>query len=116
MTDCLQRAATFCQRFGLRVPIMLAPMAGVPSPALSVAVASAGGLGACGVLMLQPAEIHAWAKEVRASSNGPFQLNTWIPDPPPVRNPEHGARVRAFLGQWGPPVPESAGDAAPPDF
>ena len=58
----------------------------------------------------------AWSNEVRSSSNGAFQLNTWIPDPPPVRDFEHEARVRAFLGQWGPAVPEAAGDATPPDF
>ena len=102
--------------FGLRVPILLAPMAGASAPSLSIAVAKAGGLGACGVLMMQPDEVIAWSNEVRSNSNGAFQLNTWIPDPPPVRDFEHEARVRAFLGQWGPAVPEAAGDATPPDF
>ena len=40
-------AETFCTRFGLRRPILLAPMAGACPPALSIAVANAGGLGAC---------------------------------------------------------------------
>ena len=66
----LNRAETFCQRFGLRAPILLAPMAGACPPALSIAVANAGGLGACGALLMQPAEIAAWAAEVRAGSNG----------------------------------------------
>jgi nitronate monooxygenase len=65
---------------------------------------------------MKPDEILGWAKEVRAGSNGAFQLNTWIPDPPPVRDPEHEARVRAFLGRFGPPVPDDAGDGALPDF
>ena len=116
MSDCLERAEAFCGRFGLRVPILLAPMAGASAPSLSIAVAKAGGLGACGVLMMQPDEVIAWSNEVRSSSNGAFQLNTWIPDPPPMRDFEHEARVRAFLGQWGPAVPEAAGDATPPDF
>ena len=116
MSDCLERAEAFCGRFGLRVPILLAPMAGASAPSLSIAVAKAGGLGACGVLMMQPDEVIAWSNEVRSNSNGAFQLNTWIPDPPPVRDFEHEARVRAFLGQWGPAVPEAAGDATPPDF
>ncbi len=112
----LRRSEAFCARFGLTVPILLAPMAGASPPSLSVAVASAGGLGACGALLMQPAAILKWAAEFRAGSNGPFQLNLWIPDPPPRRDPAHEAALRHFLGQWGPEVPQAAGDATPPDF
>jgi nitronate monooxygenase len=112
----LARADEFCRRFGLRVPILLAPMAGVSPPSLSIAVANAGGLGACGALLMQPAEIEAWAKEVRANSNGVFQLNLWIPDPAPKRDASHEALVREFLAKWGPAVKPDAGDATPPDF
>jgi nitronate monooxygenase len=112
----LNRAETFCQRFGLRVPILQAPMAGACPAALAAAVANAGGLGGCGALLMQPGDIHAWAQSFRASSNGAFQMNLWIPDPPPLRDPMHEARVRAFLGEWGPPVPAQAADAATPDF
>jgi len=111
-----QRIEAFCARFGLRVPILLAPMAGASAPGLSIAIASAGGLGACGVLLMQPDEITGWANQVRGASNGAFQLNIWIPDPPPARDAGHEAQVRAFLGAWGPPVPPEAGDATTPDF
>ena len=116
MKPTLERASAFCKRFGSRVPILLAPMAGVPSPALSIAVGNAGGMGACGVLMMKPDEIIGWAKDVRAGSNGAFQLNNWIPDPAPVRDAAHEARVRNFLSGWGPAVPTEAGEAAAPDF
>jgi len=112
----LKSADAFCARFGLRAPILLAPMAGASPPTLSIAVANAGGLGACGVLLMQPGEIVAWAKEVRANSNGAFQLNTWIRDPAPKRDPVHEAKVREFLAGWGPLVRPEAGDARPPDF
>jgi len=112
----LARAEAFCRRFGLRVPVLLAPMAGACPPSLSAAVANAGGLGACGALLMQPAAILSWAKELRAASNGPFQLNLWIPDPPPKRDAAHEAAVGTFLAKWGPEVPPSAGDAKPPDF
>jgi nitronate monooxygenase len=112
----LKLADAFCTRFGLRVPILLAPMAGASAPSLSIAVANAGGLGACGVLLMQPKKIVAWANEVRAHTTGPFQLNTWIRDPAPERDLAHEAKVRAFLAGWGPEVPPEAGDATPPDF
>jgi nitronate monooxygenase len=111
-----ERALSFCTRFGIRVPILLAPMAAASAPALSIAVADAGGMGAAGVLLMTPAEILDWASTVRAATAGPFQLNTWIPDPTPVRDTRHEAAVRAFLANWGPDVPPDAGDLVPPDF
>jgi nitronate monooxygenase len=110
------RTAEFCDRFGLRAPILLAPMAGASAPALSIAVANAGGLGACGALLMTRSEIVAWVNEVRNSSSGKFQINLWIPDPSPVRNPAQEKLVRDFLANWGPVVAQDAGDARPPDF
>jgi nitronate monooxygenase len=63
-----------------------------------------------------PSAIKAWAAEVRAGSNGGFQLNLWIPDPPPKRDMVAEDAVRAFLHAWGPEVAREAGDAKPPDF
>lgn len=110
------RAEAFCARFGLTRPILLAPMAGSCPTALSIAVANAGGLGGCGALLLKPGAIVQWARDVRAESNGAFQINLWIPDPPPLRDPEHERHVRAFLDSWGPPVAAEAGSGTPPDF
>src|SRR4051794_24771159 len=110
------RVDSFCRRFGLELPILLAPMAGASAPTLSIAVMQAGGLGACGALLMQPDEIAAWADEVRAKGNGPYQLNLWVPDPPPRRDAGQEQLLRAFLGDWGPPPAEDAGNANPPDF
>lgn len=98
------------------MPILLAPMAGACPPALAAAVANAGGMGSAGALLMSPDDIAAWMREFRAGSNGAVQLNLWIPDAPPERNPAHEAAVREFLGGWGPPVPPSAGDAPLKDF
>lgn len=116
MSEIGRRVASFCERFSLRVPLVLAPMAGACPPALSIAVANAGGLGGCGALLMHPDEIAAWTAEFRAQSAGGFQLNLWIPDPPPARDAGHEARVREFLGRWGPPVPAEAADVKPHDF
>ena len=94
MHQALRRTEDFCKRIGIRTPILLAPMAGASAPSLSIAVSNAGGLGSCGVLLMQPDEILAWSREVRSNSNGAFQLNVWIPDPAPVRDQEHEAKVR----------------------
>lgn len=116
MSVLSDRCAEFCRRFGLRVPILLAPMAGACPPSLSIAVGHAGGMGGCGALLLSPREMHAWAEAVRAESAAPFQINLWVPEPPPTRSREHEAALRQFLARWGPPVAESAGDQVPADF
>ncbi|HUH64753.1 MAG TPA: nitronate monooxygenase [Terracidiphilus sp.] len=112
----LSRAEGFTARLGIRLPILLAPMAGACPPSLSIAVANAGGMGACGALLLQPCEITAWADEFRRGSSGEFQLNLWIRDPDPVRDAELEQRQREFLAGWGPAVPRDAGDSVLPDF
>ena len=111
-----QRTDDFCRRFGMRVPILEAPMAGICPPERAAAVANAGGMGALGALLLSPREITEWVAAFRALSDGPLQINLWIPDPPPVRNAESEARVARFLERWGPPVPAGAGDAPLQDF
>jgi nitronate monooxygenase len=73
-------------------------------------------MGALGALISAPEAVRAWVREFRSKSSGPLQLNTWIPDPAPARDAAAEARMRAFLADWGPEVPPSAGDAAPPDF
>jgi nitronate monooxygenase len=112
----LARAHAFCDAFALRVPILMAPMAGACPASLAIAVANGGGLGGCGALLMKPEAIRAWAADVRAQTNGAFQINLWIPDPAPKRDADHEARVREFLGQWGPAVSAEAGDVTPIDF
>jgi nitronate monooxygenase len=91
-------------------------MAGASPTSLSLAVANAGSLGACGALLMPPEKIREWADEFRAKSSRSFQINLWIPDPPPTRDAAAETAVREFLGQWGVDVPAGAGDATPPDF
>jgi len=109
------RARAFSDRFGLTMPILLAPMAGACPASLSIAVANAGGMGSMGALLHAADGIRDWVREFRAASRGSFQLNTWLPDPAPRRDVDAEARVRTFLAQWGPEVAASAGDVTRPD-
>ena len=113
----MTRAAdAFRKKIGLDVPILLAPMAGACPASLSAAVANAGGMGALGALLTTPDGIRAWVREFRSKSNGPVQLNLWIPDPAARRDRDAEARIAKFLEAWGPAASASAGDYTPPDF
>lgn len=112
----ISRTQNFCDDYNLRVPILMAPMAGACPPALAAAISNAGGMGACGALLMSETAIARWASDLRAMSNGAFQMNLWIPDDEPVRNLQQETAIRDFLGTWGPEVPEDAGDAPLQDF
>lgn len=112
-----QRVDSFRGRFGVRVPILLAPMAGATPAALSIAVAQAGAMGGCGVLALAPEQILEWCRSVRTAGVEAFQLNNWVQEPATRCESQHEARLREFLGRWGPAVtPEEVAAAALPDF
>jgi nitronate monooxygenase len=105
-----QRVREFCDRFGLRFPILQAPMAGACPPELAIAVAEAGGMGADGVVLDPPERIAQWVDRFRAASAGAFQLNIWIPDPV-TEDPARVDAARSFLGRFG--TPGEPGPAAP---
>jgi len=110
------RAEAFAARLGIRLPILLAPMAGACPTSLSIAVASAGGLGACGALLMKPEEITAWCAEFRQQSKGDFQINLWIPEKEIRRDAQQERKQRDFLVAWGPTVDPAAGESVLPDF
>src|SRR5580704_17854226 len=108
--QAIARAQKFAASHGIEIPILQGPMASASPVSLATAVANAGGMGGMGALITKPDGILAWAEAFRAASNGSFQLNLWIPDPPPVRDAAGEAAMRHFLGDWGPRVPPEAGD------
>src|SRR3979490_1763899 len=110
------RAMAFCQQYGLRIPILQAPMAGSCPVSLAVAVTDAGGMGAMGSLMSSPDAIANWASEFRSRSPGPFQLNLWIPDLAPTRDFTAEQRVREFCSIWWSTVPAEVSGIRLPDF
>lgn len=114
--QALARASAFCKTFNMRAPVLMAPMASACPVSLAVAIANAGGLGGCGALNLEPNAIKSWVSDVRAGTNGGFQINLWIPGPPPNRDADAENAVRRFLSHWGPEVAPEAGDVKLPNF
>jgi nitronate monooxygenase len=111
------RAREFCNRFGLHLPIVQSPMAGACPPELAIAVAEAGGMGACGVLQDSPERIAEWVRKFRAGTAGALQLNIWIPEPAPsdpIAQQQSTDSARDFLSQFG--TPGSPGGPGPPVF
>lgn len=109
MTEVSRRVAAFCERYGLDVPIVQAPMAGACPPGLAVAVAEAGGMGADGAVLDSPEAIGDWARRFREGSSRAFQMNLWIPDETPSADSGEEP-ARRFLERFGRPG-EAAGGA-----
>ena len=67
-------------------------------------------------LEFDPDGIKKWARDTQTATNGNFQLNLWVPNPPVQRDALAEESMRAFLRNWGPEVPLGAGDVTLPDF
>lgn len=114
MTTVRERVGRFCETYGLRVPILQAPMATASPPALARAAARAGGMGASGVVLDTPERIAEWMVEFRSTEpSGAVQLNVWVPEAPGYPDDQRAELVRgaeAFLGRFGEPgTPRSPG-------
>jgi nitronate monooxygenase len=94
-------ATPLCERLGIRLPIIQAPMAGGPTtPELVAASSAAGALGSFGHAYTAPEEMKRQAAAVRAKTECPFGINLFVaPQPAPVDLVHQGAALAA-LGPW----------------
>ncbi len=90
---------TVRQLFGIDVPIIQAPMAGVQGSALAIAVSNAGGLGALPCAMLTPDGIRQELAAIRAQTAKPFNVNFFC-HASPTPDPDREANWRATLGPY----------------
>jgi len=73
------------KHFDLKLPLILAPMAGGPStPALVAAVSNAGGLGSIGGAYLTPEMLTQEIQETKKKTSKPFAVNLFVPTEDPV--------------------------------
>ncbi|HEY8025704.1 MAG TPA: nitronate monooxygenase [Burkholderiaceae bacterium] len=97
-----------CELLGIEVPIILAPMAVISSPALVAAVSNAGGLGSLALGACSPAEAAALIDQVKASTNRPYCVNFFC-HAPAQADSEREAQWLNYLAPYF-----AQFDAAPP--
>ena len=98
------RDARFTSAFGVELPLIQAPMAGVQDSALTIAVANAGGLGSLPCAMLDAAAMGRELAAIRAGTDRPFNLNFFCHRPPevdPVREAAWREALRPYYRELG---------------
>jgi nitronate monooxygenase len=68
--------------FGIALPVLQSPMAGVQAHPLAVAVSNAGGLGALPCAMLTPQQLREELQAIRAKTDKPYNVNFFCHQPP----------------------------------
>lgn len=76
--------------FGIELPIIQAPMAGVQGAALAVAVSNAGGLGSLPCATLSLDAMRSELATIRAQTSKPLNVNFFC-HTPPVADTAHEA-------------------------
>ena len=82
--------------FGIDIPIIQAPMAGVQGSALAIAVSNAGGLGSLPCAMLSLEAMRAEIAAIASATARPYNVNFFC-HTPPVPDPEREAAWRKML-------------------
>lgn len=90
---------TIKQLFGIELPVVQAPMAGVQGSALAVAVSNAGGLGSLPCAMLGIDAMRSELAAIRARTARPYNVNFFC-HVPPAPDAEREARWRSALAPY----------------
>ncbi len=88
----------FIRKLGIESPIIQAPMAGVSTPEMAVAVSNAGGVGSIGVGSVDADATRQMITAVRARTGRPFQVNVFCHKPAVA----DAAREASWLARLGP--------------
>ena len=92
-------AKTIQDLFDIEFPLIQAPMAGVQTSALAIAVCNAGGLGSLPCAMLSIETMRAEVAAIRAQTSRPYNLNFFC-HAPPLPDAAREARWRAALAPF----------------
>jgi nitronate monooxygenase len=84
-----------CERLGIEIPIIQAPMGGAVGPALAAAVSNAGGLGTLALWAAGIDTLRRHIRETQALTSKPFAVNLNLEFP-------QEERLEACLGEGVP--------------
>ncbi len=90
--------------FGIELPVIQAPMAGVQGSALAIAVSGAGGLGSLPCAMLAPEAIRKELEAIRAGTTNPYNVNFFCHEPPApdeAREAQWRAALAPYYAEFG---------------
>ena len=102
---------TFCERVGIELPIVLAPMGGAVGPELTAAVSNAGGLGCIPLWYDDLATVRRQIGAIRALTSRPFAVNLNLNWPQEERLEaclEEGVKIISLFWGLSPPLIERA--------
>ena len=109
-----------CDRLGIRLPIIQAPMASAATPELVAAVSRAGALGSFGSAYTQPETMQREAEAIRAHTNAPFNINLFALKQPAAVDAaaQRGAldAVAGYYQELGLPPPQPVRAPYAPDL
>ena len=90
--------------FGIGLPVIQAPMAGVQTSALAIAVSNAGGLGSLPCAMLTPESLQAELAAITAQTRRPYNVNFFChtpPEPDLAREARWRAALAPYYAEFG---------------
>ncbi|MBS0356057.1 MAG: nitronate monooxygenase [Proteobacteria bacterium] len=85
--------------FGITLPVIQAPLAGVQGSALAIAVSEAGGLGSLPCAMLSPEALEKELSAIHVATDKPYNVNFFC-HRPPQPHAEREATWRAALAPY----------------
>lgn len=94
----------FCERLGIELPIIQAPMAGVQGSALTIAVSNAGALGSLPCALLGPDAMRREMTAIAASTARPYNVNFFchtLPAPDAQREQTWRRRLARYYQELG---------------
>ena len=95
---------TLRELFGIELPIIQAPMAGVQGAALAIAVSKAGGLGSLPCAMLGLDALRRELESIKAATARPFNVNFFChtpPEPDARREQAWRAALAPYYAEYG---------------